>query len=249
MKNKIQFDIEVEDNFYEGEFQNVVVTGVQPKSLSAVCPHCSVFVVLTKDAVVSRSELNFDLICHCPNCTKSIFTQVSLDCDIGSSDTQIDNSGKINTFYPAPMPVDVSDEVPTLLKTDFIQAAKILYLCPKASAAMSRRILQTILREKFNISKKNLYSEIEEFVRLPNVPSYLTDALDAVRQIGNIAAHPSKNQQTGEIIEVEQGEAEWLIEAIDSLLDFAYVQPVKLRTRKEKLNEKLRAIGKPEMEA
>jgi hypothetical protein len=33
--------------------------------------------------------------------------------------------------------------------------------------------------------------------------------LDAIRTIGNFAAHPIKSTSSGEIVDVEPGEAEW----------------------------------------
>jgi hypothetical protein len=37
----------------------------------------------------------------------------------------------------------------------------------------------------------------------------LADSIDAIRNIGNIVAHTTKNKSTGEILPVEVGEAEW----------------------------------------
>lgn len=48
-------------------------------------------------------------------------------------------------------------------------------------------------------------------------------------------------------MDVEDGEAEWLIEVILALFDFTFVQPKRLEFRREKLNEKLKALGKNEI--
>jgi hypothetical protein len=84
-------------------------------------------------------------------------------------------------------------------------------LSPTASAALSRRILQNILRDEFNLQHHNLANAIDAFIAQPGIPSYLTKAVDAIRNIGNLAAHPLKNKNTGEVVPVEPGEAEWLI--------------------------------------
>ena len=123
----------------------------------------------------------------------------------------------------------------------------MLPLSPKASAALSRRILQNVLREKFGIERSSLAQEIDNFIQLNGVPSYLTDAIDAIRNIGNFAAHPLKDTHSGEIVDVEPGEAEWLLEVLEALFDFAFVQPKRLEERKKKLNKKLNGIGKPQM--
>ena len=84
-----------------------------------------------------------------------------------------------------------------------------------------------------------LYQEIQKFTELPGIPSHITEAVDAIRHIGNLAAHATKNQNTGEIVSVEKGEAEWLIEVIEALFDFTFIQPLKLERRKTELNLKL----------
>lgn len=108
-------------------------------------------------------------------------------------------------------------------------------------------MLQQILRDEFQIQKKDLYQEIEEFIQRQGVPSYIADSVDAVRNIGNFAAHPLKSKQTGEIMDVEDGEAEWLLNVLDALFDYTFVQPIKLQERQDSLNTKLRELGKGEM--
>lgn len=104
-----------------------------------------------------------------------------------------------------------------------------------------------MLRGEFGIQHSSLAKEIDDFIQLNGVPSYLTDAVDAIRNIGNFAAHPLKDTHSGEIVDVEPGEAEWLLEVLEALFDFAFVQPKKLEERKKKLNKKLQDIGKPQM--
>jgi hypothetical protein len=81
------------------------------------------------------------------------------------------------------------------------------------------------------------------------MPSYLADQIDAIRNIGNFAAHPSKDTNTGEIVEVEEGEADWLLGVLDALFDYIFIQPAKLEERKKKLNTKLKSIGKLPMKS
>ena len=47
------------------------------------------------------------------------------------------------------------------------------------------------------------------------------------------------------MIEVEPGEAEWLLETLEGLFDFYFVQPAKLEKKRDALNKKLGAAGKP----
>ena len=79
------------------------------------------------------------------------------------------------------------------------------------------------------------------------MPSYLLNTLDAVRNIGNFAAHPIKSRSTGEIVDVEIGEAEWTLDVLETLFDFYFIQPKMIDQKKEALNKKLKDAGKPEM--
>lgn len=137
------------------------------------------------------------------------------------------------------------EEVPQNIRDDFSEAALVQPLSAKASAAISRRLLQHILRERWGIKRRTLQAEIQEFVKGPDIPSYVSETVDAVRVVGNLAAHPMKDENTGFIVDVEPEESEWLLEVIETLCDFSYVQPRRLETRKKALNAKLKSIGNP----
>lgn len=132
-------------------------------------------------------------------------------------------------------------------RDDYLEACATLVDSPKASAALSRRCLQAILREKAMTTKKDLAPQIQEVIDSGKLPSHIAESLDAIRNIGNFAAHPIKSTSTGEIIEVEEGEAEWNLDVLEALFDFYFVQPDILKRRKAALNEKLKKAGKPEM--
>jgi hypothetical protein len=136
--------------------------------------------------------------------------------------------------------------VPDDLARDFNEAALVLADSPRASAAMSRRALQHMLREHYGIKKRDLEAEINELT--PLVPSEIAYGLHALRQIGNFSAHPIKDQTTGEVIDVEPGEAEWMLHVLEMLFDHKFVAPQKAAEWKAQINEKLRAAGKPELE-
>ncbi len=139
----------------------------------------------------------------------------------------------------------IPGEVPDPYRTDFLEACKVLNDSPKASAALSRRCLQAVLRDKALTKSKDLYDQIEEIVDAKLVPSHISDDLHAVRQIGNIAAHTTKSITTGEIVDVEPGEAEWNLDVLESLFDFYFVQPALSLKRKAALDKKLADAKKP----
>jgi hypothetical protein len=148
----------------------------------------------------------------------------------------------IATLRP-PVPIEVDSNY----ANDYNEACLILTYSPKASAALSRRCLQNILREKGGVKNGNLANEIQEVINAGTLPSYLSESIDAIRNIGNFAAHPLKSTSTGEIVDVEAGEAEWVLDVIESLFDFYFVLPAILKTKREALNKKLTDIGKPIM--
>jgi hypothetical protein len=138
-------------------------------------------------------------------------------------------------------------EVPAEYTRDFDESRLVVDLSPQSSAALSRRTLQHVLRDVYKIKKRDLYEEVREFIDAIKPPSSLASSLDAIRAVGNFAAHPIKNTATGQIEPVEPGEAEWLIELVEMLFDFAFVQPEREKQRKAAINTKLRAAGKPEL--
>lgn len=185
----------------------------------------------------------------CPSCNQIIVLyQEGEYCITSSNRSFIEDVTVKKIIYPL---IDARDQLPPEVleefREDFNEASLVLNLSPKASAALSRRCLQRFFHNKLGIVKGSLVTEIEEFIQTQKAPSYVLEVVDAVRNIGNFAAHPIKDKNTGEIVDVEPGEAEWLLEVLEALFDFYFVQPAKLEERKNKLNQKLASFGKPLM--
>jgi len=102
-----------------------------------------------------------------------------------------------------------------------------------------------LLRGEAHVKHADLAREIQEVLDSGKLPSHIAESIDIVRNIGNFAAHPIKSQSTGEIVDVEPGEAEWNLDVLESLFDFYFVQPEKSRQRRAALNQKLADAGKP----
>ncbi|MFC1980172.1 DUF4145 domain-containing protein [Chloroflexota bacterium] len=141
----------------------------------------------------------------------------------------------------------IPPEVPSGFREDYIESCLVLSDSPKASAALSRRNLQYILREKAGVKPSTLADEIQEVLDKNLFPSYIAEIVDAVRNVGNFAAHPTKSKQTGEIIDVEIGEAELNLDVIEALFDFYFVNPTLIAKKKAVINKKLQDAGKPPM--
>lgn len=187
----------------------------------------------------------------CPSCSKIVvaFREGEIYSYSGGTRTYVSpyHLTSEEIIYPKVSSRPLADEVPDTYREEYEEAFLTNGMSSKASAALSRRLLQSILQTELGIKKRNLSDEIDEFISTAGAPSYLNDAIDAIRNIGNFGAHPIKNTNTGEIVDVEEGEAEWLLEVIEFLLDFVFVQPRRLEARKQELNKKLEAMGKPKL--
>lgn len=227
------------------------------------CPHCAKIIHLEircstvyagspeKMIPLRDSGFGFDIAQgDCPACHKLIVLFRSGNASPGDYNSldELDDITAEQVLYPlSSRSRPIPQEVPMILRNDFDEAERVLPISAKASAAISRRLLQHILHETYGIKRKTLYQEIEDFIATPGIPSYLLESIDAVRNLGNFAAHPLKSESTGSIIDVEPGEADWLLDVLESLFDFAFVQPVRLRKRRDALNLKLNEAGKPQL--
>lgn len=208
------------------------------------CPHCLTNFYSNPDV----THLGYDSADHwavlnenCPSCEKKIIT-------LRRSGLGTNQLPEDRLCYPqgtARSPL--SKDVPNSFAIDYIEACLVLTTSPKASAALSRRCVQSIIREQLGIKRRDLSAEIEALIESKQLPTYLTDDIDAIRNIGNFAAHPMKSTNTGEVIQVEPGEAEWLLDVLESLFAFYFVQPAEARRKREALNAKLADAGKPAM--
>ena len=177
---------------------------------------------------------------NCPDCNRSTIWLELYD---------FEHDEETMMVYPkGPSRPPVPPEVPNGFAEDYREACLVITDSPKASAALSRRCLQNILREKAQVKvPNNLAQAIAEVVDDPGVPSDISASLDMVRNIGNFSAHPNKSTNTGEIVDVEPMEAEWCLETIEILFDFYFVRPADIEKRRQAVNSKLADIGKPQM--
>ena len=120
------------------------------------------------------------------------------------------------------------DYIPEPLRRDYEEACAIRDLSPKASATITRRCIQGIIRDFCGISKPRLIDEIRELRKLAEqgqapkgVRHDTLDAIDHVRQIGNIGAHMESDINV--IVDVDPDEAQVLIELTELLFDEWYV--------------------------
>ncbi|MEM2351456.1 MAG: DUF4145 domain-containing protein [Thermoproteota archaeon] len=218
---------------------------------SGKCPHCHHIVFFAVAKVIyeieggkfphstylmteseDEQEKVYVYSSQCPNCKKPI---VAAKIVVGQEISY-------RLVYPFNIVRTVPPDVPKEIREDFLEAAAVLPISEKASAALSRRCLQNLLADR-GYKGDNLNEQIEK--ALKDMPLKIGENLDAVRVIGNFAAHPIKSKETGLIVNVEPEEANWILDVLEDLFDYFYVQPKRAEEKRRKLEEKLKALGKP----
>lgn len=130
------------------------------------------------------------------------------------------------------------DYIPRQILSDYQEAHLISELSPKASATLSRRCLQGMIRDFWGISKSRLIDEIRELEQHTDTQTW--QAIDAVRKIGNIGAHMERDVDM--IVEVDPKEALLLLQLIEMLVQEWYIarrdREVRLRAIVEVSNDK-----------
>jgi hypothetical protein len=227
------------------------------KGGTMICPHCNVSIHIesaTEYWLTQANEKNNRYLYKmtCPSCKEMILVLSRHHYDI--TRFGMEEPHQI-VLYPKhgstrkPCPAEVINKSPKIAQ-DYLEACQCLEISPKASAALSRRCLQQILRENESIPHlgkgpdNQLTDEIKYVIGLNKLSSRLAGKLDHIRHIGNFAAHPTKDVSTGAVVNVEEGEAEYDLEVLEDLFDAYYIEPQRDAQRKADLNQKLRSAGK-----
>ena len=193
---------------------------------SFTCPFChQIFPLISEtykcyessfsDSDASSFAKMFDNSIHlkfylCPNCKKTSIKVDGISGDLVNLHTNI---------YPNSLARQFPEYIPISIRNDYEEAYSILELSPKASATLSRRCLQGMIRDFHGITKGRLIDEINALQGV--VPVSQWKAIDSIRSIGNIGAHMEKDVNI--IIDVEPDEAEKLLKLIELLLDKWYI--------------------------
>ena len=209
------------------------------------CPHCLNGIHSQKDTTYLGNDIEGNWAVtfeKCPECQKYIIELLHYK-------PNQNDPARFQAYPKGASRSPVAKDVPDKFGDDYKEACLVLSDSPKASSALSRRCLQNILREKAGIKKGDLAGEIQQVLDSKQLPSHLSEAIDAVRNIGNFAAHAIKSTNTGQIVDVEPGEAEWLLDVLEGLFDFYFVQPAILQRKRAELDIKLGEAGKPPMKS
>jgi len=145
-------------------------------------------------------------------------------------------------MLPASSAKPQPDFIPKAIRDDYYEACAIRDLSPKASATITRRCLQGMIRDFCGISKNRLIDEIKELrerVDSGRAPAAVlpdsVDAIDDVRNIGNIGAHMEADINV--IADVGPDEAQVLIELVELLFSEWYIATENRKKRLRHLKE------------
>ncbi len=112
------------------------------------------------------------------------------------------------------------DYIPEPIREDYYEACLIAEKSPKASATLSRRCLQGMIRDFWKIKKDRLIDEINALEE--RVDGDTWNAIKAIKDFGNIGAHMEKDIDL--IIPVDPDEAQLLINMIEQLFEDWYIR-------------------------
>ena len=173
--------------------------------------------------------------CANPICERvTVFIKIGKD--VAEQGYRISNDPKNINFNQRILPLGSSkiqpDYIPEPIRNDYYEACLIRDLSPKASATLTRRCLQGMIRDFCGISKNRLIDEIfalrtavDDGSADRSVSIETIDAIDHVRKIGNIGAHMEKDINV--IIDVDPNEAQMLIELVELLFEEWYAARFK----------------------
>lgn len=202
--------------------------------MSLQCPYCSVHIPLSEITVrknypnfesssdscmaplsrINNKEFHESTIkvefIHCPHCKNYIIRTIGCGSKVKDVNVNILPQSKALIF---------PDYVPEQIRSDYVEACSIVNLSPKASATLSRRCLQGMIRDFWSIKCATLYEEISALQ--DKLPISQWRAINALRQLGNIGAHMEKDINL--IVDIDSGEAEKLISLIELLIKQWYI--------------------------
>lgn len=207
------------------------------------CPHCGSWQTLTRYQVSNLSDYSFEAVskhgnprivgnaiaCANPDCCELTVSVTLQGGKINPSRQFVPTSTlSKHTLRPRSGAQQWPSYIPQQIREDYEEACLILNDSPKASATLSRRCLQGMIRDFCQIAKNTLDKEIKALTEAVDqgsaprgVEHETIEAIDAVRTVGNIGAHMEKDVNL--IVPVEPEEAQLLIGLLELLANDWYV--------------------------
>jgi len=210
------------------------------------CPYCKTKTTINKDDF-SKSTSNLIIenndgtksadikwiVCPNPECKQlSLFVSLYELTHIQSQGTwERGDFIREWTLLPDTKANIYPDYIPVALRKDYEEAYSIYELSPKASATLSRRCLQGMIRDFWGVKKGRLIDEINAIE--DKVEPLTWESINAIRKVGNIGAHMEKDINV--IIDVEPKEAQLLIQLIEMLFEEWYIHRYERKLKLESI--------------
>ena len=134
-------------------------------------------------------------------------------------------------LYPPSIPQNIpppNEDMSTECRSIYNEAAQVLALSPRSSAALMRLCLQQFFKDQGE-KGKNINEEIKKLVKT-GIPVFLQQYIDACRVIGNNAVHP---------IELDLNENKELAEALFPCMNIIVEKLVSEPRRAQELYDRL----------
>lgn len=208
-----------------------------------VCPHCETKTTINSENFTSGEDIlhinNYEgfrilenewIVCPNSHCQKITLTLKLFNAEYKLGKWNKKEIIKQWRLLPNSYARQFPNYIPKPIINDYEEACAILETSPKASATLSRRCLQGIIRDFHGISKNRLVDEINAIKDI--IDPLIWQSIDAVRKVGNIGAHMEKDINL--IIDVDPKEAFLLKELIELLFVEWYIhrheREVKLKS-------------------
>jgi hypothetical protein len=139
----------------------------------------------------------------------------------------------------------LSEDVPLDYADDYHAACQIYFYSPESTAALSRRLLQRLLAAKAGASDGALVDQIRRAVLGPDMPAYLKQGLQMYSRLAGLDSEENKSLRPEALAGVEPGEAEWLLDVLQSMFDLYFVQPARLQRKQQSIEEMIAPPAPP----
>lgn len=162
----------------------------------------------------------------------------------GWQPTDIKRTTTTWVIYPRHVTRPLDALVTDPYRRDYLEAAAILDISPRASALLARRILEHLLEDFAGGTGNSLNAKIEKFNAEPGRPSEIKAYLHDVREMADLVAHPKRDLGSGALIDVSLEEADWTLSIVDRLFDYFIIDPARTKARQAEMDSKLKRAGR-----
>lgn len=194
------------------------------------CPHCHIEFSATPHTFALGEDQDGTwhiATVRCPACDRIIASLC-------------EKEGATYPVWPqASLRPQLSAEVPPEYADEYHTACRVLPHSPEASAAISRRLLHRFLAAKTYAGHGGLADQIRQVVASPDLPPYLKQGLQVLARVAKLDPASPKSQHPEALTPAEPGEAEWLLDVLESLFEFYFVQPARMKQKQAALEEML----------